>query len=92
MEQQREYFDENRNLWNQRTAVHKDSSLYNVDSFLQGISSLNEIERRKLGDVSNRKILHLQCHFGMDNLSRQRIGAHVTGVDVSDLAINETKD
>jgi len=53
---------------------------------------LNEIERRKLGDVSNRKILHLQCHFGMDNLSLQRIGAHVTRVDVSDLAINETKD
>ena len=89
MEQYRQYFDENRNLWNQRTAVHKDSSFYNVDSFLQGKSSLNEIERRELGDVRNRKILHLQCHFGMDSLSLQRMGAHVTGVDLSNAAIDE---
>ena len=91
MEQYREYFDENRNLWNQRTTIHKDSSFYDVDSFLEGKSSLNEIERRELGDVSNRKILHLQCHFGMDSLSLQRMGANVTGVDLSDVAIDEAK-
>jgi SAM-dependent methyltransferase len=91
MEQYQEYFDENRNLWNQRTTIHKDSSFYDVDSFLEGKSSLNEIERRELGDVSNRKILHLQCHFGMDSLSLQRMGAHVTGVDLSDVAIDEAK-
>jgi 2-polyprenyl-3-methyl-5-hydroxy-6-metoxy-1,4-benzoquinol methylase len=27
-----------------------------------------------------------------DSLSLQRIGAHVTGVDVSDVAIDEAKD
>jgi len=91
MEQYREYFDENRNLWNQRTTIHKDSSFYDVESFLEGKSSLNEIERRELGDVSNRKILHLQCHFGMDSLSLQRMGANVTGVDLSDVAIDEAK-
>jgi 2-polyprenyl-3-methyl-5-hydroxy-6-metoxy-1,4-benzoquinol methylase len=89
MEQYKNLFDENRKLWNQRTMVHKDSSFYDVGSFLQGKSSLNEIELRELGDVSGKKILHLQCHFGMDSLSLQRMGAQVTGVDLSDAAIEE---
>ena len=89
MEQYQKYFDENKNLWNQRTMVHKDSSFYDVASFLQGKSSLNEIELRELGEVKGRKVLHLQCHFGMDSLSLQRMGAQVTGVDLSDTAIGE---
>jgi len=89
MEQYRKYFDANRNLWNRRTTIHKDSSFYDVTSFLQGKSSLNEIEHRELGDVRDKKILHLQCHFGMDSLSLQRMGAQVTGIDLSDSAIDE---
>jgi len=91
MEQYQKYFDENRNLWNQRTMIHKDSSFYDVHSFLEGKSSLNEIERGELGDIKDKKILHLQCHFGMDSLSLQRMGAQVTGVDLSDAAIEEAK-
>ena len=83
------YFEENKKLWNQRTVVHKDSSFYDVGSFLQGKSSLNEIELRELGDVKGKKILHLQCHFGMDSLSLATMGADVTGVDLSDTAIEE---
>ena len=85
------YFEENKKLWNQRTVVHKDSSFYDVSSFLKGKSSLNEIELRELGNVEGKKILHLQCHFGMDSLSLARMGADVTGVDLSDAAIEEAK-
>jgi 2-polyprenyl-3-methyl-5-hydroxy-6-metoxy-1,4-benzoquinol methylase len=91
MDQYQEYFDENKNLWNQRTVVHKESSFYDVASFLQGKSSLNEIELRELGNVKNKKILHLQCHFGMDSLSLSKMGADVTGIDLSDAAIEEAK-
>lgn len=91
MESFQHYFDENKKLWNQRTVVHKDSSFYDVPSFLQGKSSLTEIETKELGDVKGKKILHLQCHFGMDSLSLARMGAHVTGVDLSDTAIEEAK-
>lgn len=91
MLQYQHYFDENKKLWNQRTIVHKDSSFYDDDSFLQGKTSLNEIELRELGDVSGKKILHLQCHFGMDSLSLSRMGADVTGIDLSDTAIEEAK-
>ena len=34
-------------------------------------------------------MLHLQCHFGMDSLNWSRKGAKVTGVDLSDHAIEE---
>jgi 2-polyprenyl-3-methyl-5-hydroxy-6-metoxy-1,4-benzoquinol methylase len=85
------YFEENKRVWNQRTAVHKDSSFYDITSFLKGKTSLNEIELRELGDVKGKKILHLQCHFGMDSLSLARMGADVTGIDLSDAAINEAK-
>jgi 2-polyprenyl-3-methyl-5-hydroxy-6-metoxy-1,4-benzoquinol methylase len=89
METYQHYFEENKKLWNQRTVVHKDSSFYDVPSFLQGKSSLTEIERREIGDIKGKKILHLQCHFGMDSLSLARMGADVTGVDLSDTAIEE---
>jgi 2-polyprenyl-3-methyl-5-hydroxy-6-metoxy-1,4-benzoquinol methylase len=89
MNEYQNYFEENKRVWNQRTAVHKDSSFYDVASFLAGKTSLTEIELRELGDVKGKKILHLQCHFGMDSLSLARMGADVTGVDLSDVAINE---
>jgi 2-polyprenyl-3-methyl-5-hydroxy-6-metoxy-1,4-benzoquinol methylase len=85
------YFEENKLLWNKRTAVHKDSAFYDVPAFLGGKSSLNEIELRGLGDVKGKKVLHLQCHFGMDTLSLARMGAKVTGIDLSDASIEEAK-
>jgi 2-polyprenyl-3-methyl-5-hydroxy-6-metoxy-1,4-benzoquinol methylase len=91
MQHYQHYFESNKNLWNQRTVVHKDSSFYDVASFLQGKSSLTEIELRELGAVSGKKILHLQCHFGMDSLSLARMGAAVTGMDLSDTAIEEAR-
>lgn len=91
MQEYQHYFDENKHLWNQRTVVHKDSSFYDLNSFLQGKSSLNEIELKELGNIEGKKILHLQCHFGMDSLSLARMGAEVTGIDLSDVAIAEAK-
>jgi SAM-dependent methyltransferase len=58
-----------------------------MPSFLKGKSSLNDIELKLLGDVKGRSVLHLQCHFGQDSLSLARLGAEVTGVDLSDRAI-----
>jgi 2-polyprenyl-3-methyl-5-hydroxy-6-metoxy-1,4-benzoquinol methylase len=38
-------------------------------------------------DVRGKSLLHLQCHFGQDTLSSARLGARVTGLDLSDVAI-----
>jgi SAM-dependent methyltransferase len=91
MENYNQYFSANKDLWNQRTAVHKDSDFYDLAGFKAGADVLTPIERKELGDVKGKKMLHLQCHFGMDSLNWSRLGADVTGVDLSDAAINEAK-
>ena len=94
MEIYQSYFEENKQSWNKRTAVHKDSAFYDLAGFKNGTSSLKKIELSELGDVKEKTLLHLQCHFGMDTMSWEREGAIVTGVDLSDEAIklaNEVK-
>ncbi len=91
MNNYQQYFEANKELWNQRTTVHKDSSFYDVESFRKGKTALTPIELNELGDVKGKKMLHLQCHFGMDTLSWAREGAIVTGMDLSDKAIGEAK-
>jgi SAM-dependent methyltransferase len=85
------FFEANKELWNQRTAVHKDSSFYDVAGFKAGANALTPIELKEVGDVKGKTLLHLQCHFGLDSLSWARLGAEVTGVDLSDKAIKEAK-
>ena len=77
----------NKALWNKKTALHLQSDFYDQAGFMAGKSSLKDIELALLGDVQGKKILHLQCHFGQDTLSLARMGATVTGVDLSDAAI-----
>ena len=78
----------NRANWNDRTPVHAASEFYDVEGFKKGRITLTDIERREVGDVSGKTILHLQCHFGMDTMSWSRLGAKATGVDFSDTAID----
>ena len=92
MEMYQSYFEENKQSWNKRTAVHKDSVFYDLDSFKKGKLSLNKIELDELGDVKGKSLLHLQCHFGMDTMSWARAGAGCVGVDLSDEAINLAKE
>ena len=87
-----DYLEKNRESWNKRTEVHIDSEFYNNESFIEGRSSLNSIELDLFGDVSGKKILHLQCHFGQDSISLSRMGAEVTGMDLSDHAIRTAVD
>lgn len=85
------YIDINRHSWNNRTETHLKSAFYDVAGFLKGKSSLNDIELGLLGDIQGKRLLHLQCHFGLDTLSLGRLGAEVTGVDLSDKSIEAAK-
>ena len=91
MENLPDYIKINKQTWNNKTDIHIDSDFYDVRSFLAGKSTLNQIELALLGNLSNIKILHLQCHFGQDSLSLSRMGAKVVGVDFSDKAIEKAK-
>lgn len=92
MNQEENYIEINKQSWNNRLASHLESEFYDVEGFLKGNSSLNDIELELLGDVKGKSILHLQCHFGQDTISLARLGAEVTGVDLSDKAILAAKD
>ncbi|MGY2133010.1 class I SAM-dependent methyltransferase [Hymenobacter sp. HD11105] len=92
MEMPSNYTELNRQLWNAKTDFHVRSEFYDVEGFLGGKSSLNDLELGLLGDVAGKSILHLQCHFGQDSLSLSRLGARVTGVDLSDQAIAKARE
>ncbi|MCL6452866.1 MAG: class I SAM-dependent methyltransferase [Alicyclobacillus sp.] len=82
-----DWADWNRRRWNEITEIHVRSPFYGVTEFLRGASTLRSVEQGALGDVRERSLLHLQCHFGLDTLSLARLGARVTGVDFSERAI-----
>jgi len=84
-----QYLEINKQLWNERTGIHYTSAFYNVAEFLHTKNSLNPIELELIGDIKGRSVLHLQCHFGMDTLRLAHLGAHVTGIDLSDEAISK---
>ncbi|MFS4483798.1 class I SAM-dependent methyltransferase [Hyunsoonleella sp. 2307UL5-6] len=87
MSQQKSFFDTNKATWNEKVKIHSKSEMYDMEAFKSGASSLMPYELDALGDVSGKTLLHLQCHFGQDTLSWNRLGAKCTGIDLSDEGI-----
>jgi SAM-dependent methyltransferase len=79
----------NRTYWDHLVGVHVASAYYDVDGFLAGRTDIDPIVADALGDVAGLRVLHLQCHFGLDTLALARRGARVTGLDVSPRAVAE---
>jgi 2-polyprenyl-3-methyl-5-hydroxy-6-metoxy-1,4-benzoquinol methylase len=79
----------NKDLWNKKTPIHLESDFYEMKDFMNGKNTLKPIEIALLGDIKGKSILHLQCHFGQDSMSLSRMGAKVTGLDISDASISE---
>ena len=78
------HFDTNRQWWDGVVPIHEASRGYDREGFLRGEKPLCPVERAELGPlVAGKKLLHLQCHFGMDTLNWARLGATVTGLDFS---------
>jgi SAM-dependent methyltransferase len=69
----------NRAHWDEKVALHL------------GHGILNAIEEAELGPVRDRRILHLQCHFGRDTLILAQRGATVVGLDFSNPAIDAAR-
>lgn len=86
-----DYLEINKTAWDKRTEIHVNSKMYDVAGFLEGRNTLTDIELSGLGDVVGKSLLHLQCHFGQDTLSWARLGAKVTGVDLSSTSIEQAQ-
>ena len=84
-----DYTKANLDWWNEAAIIHSNSQgdIYELASFKAGKTKLLPLELEEVGDVAGKKLLHLQCHFGLDTLSWARLGAQVTGIDFSDKAI-----
>ena len=74
--------------WDEVTGYHlRDTSNYRWDVFRAGGSVLDPLVSGEIGDVAGLRLLHLQCHIGLDTLSLARLGAEVVGIDFSSEAI-----
>jgi len=78
----------NQELWDELAPIHLASKFYDVEGFRSGNLSLRRVELDEVGEVRDKRLLHLQCHFGLDTLSWARLGAHVTGIDLSPKSID----
>jgi SAM-dependent methyltransferase len=77
----------NRASWNEATKAHNTHKKDQAKFFREGGNKLYTEEIGLLGDVRGKSVLHLQCNAGQDTLSIANIGGIVTGVDISDEAI-----
>jgi 2-polyprenyl-3-methyl-5-hydroxy-6-metoxy-1,4-benzoquinol methylase len=82
----------NRANWDERVPIHVRSQMYARDGLLAGCGRLNAIEEAELGPVAGLRVLHLQCHFGMDTLTLAQRGADVVGLDFSAPAIDAARE
>jgi SAM-dependent methyltransferase len=79
--------ESNRRSWNAATVAHNSHKADQAAFFRNGGSTLFPEEVDLLGDLSGRSLVHLLCNSGQDSLSLSRLGARVTGVDISDEAV-----
>lgn len=91
-----DYVNANRDNWNDRASAHavRTGVGYQVQRYIddrQLISDVVRFDRERLGPIEGLRTVHLQCHIGTDTLSLARLGAHVTGLDFSPVALEEAR-
>jgi SAM-dependent methyltransferase len=88
-DQLRAWMEANRLNWDDRTAIHLRNltGFYPIDRVRAGDDAFGEPEDSEIGDVAGKRLIHLQCHFGLDTIRLARRGAIATGLDFSPAAI-----
>lgn len=89
-----DYLAVNRANWDERAAVHAASADYGFERFISDPTHLSDVVRfdqALLGDVSGVRGIHLQCHIGTDTLSLARLGAEMTGLDLSPASLEQAR-
>jgi SAM-dependent methyltransferase len=91
------YLDTNRANWDDRASAHASRTPgtgYGVQRYIDDPALLSDVvrfDRERLGDIAGLRTVHLQCHIGTDTLSLARLGARVTGLDFSSVALDEAR-
>ncbi|MEM6439636.1 MAG: class I SAM-dependent methyltransferase [Pseudomonadota bacterium] len=85
---------ETRARWDARARIHAAdrSGFYRVQAFLDGETELEAASAGDLGPLEDKRVAHLQCHFGLDTLRLKRLGAaEIAGLDYSAEAIRQAR-
>jgi SAM-dependent methyltransferase len=82
---------DNRAHWDEKVAVHLGPRGYDLTNLRAGHGRLGAIEEAELGSADGKRVLHLQCHFGVDSLILAQRGATVVGLDFSVAAIDAAR-
>lgn len=82
----RDYTEQNRRAWNE-IAMVRERTWPGAAFFAEGGSLLDATVVAAAGDVTGRRLLHLQCATGEETLSWAVLGATATGVDISDAQV-----
>ena len=78
--------------WDSRAPLH--ARAYGIERYLADPTALSDVvrfDRALLGDIAGLDVVHLQCHIGTDTLSLHRLGARMTGVDLSGTSIDHAR-
>ncbi len=89
-----EYAELNRASWDERSPAHAASPDYAVEKFIADPGHLSCVVRFDLpllGDIAGLRGVHLQCHIGTDTISLARLGARMTGLDFSPVALEHAR-
>jgi SAM-dependent methyltransferase len=84
----------NRSFWDDRAAAHAASPDYQLDEFRddpEHISKVVRFDLPRLGDIRGLSGIHLQCHIGTDTISLARLGASMTGLDLSPASLAQAR-
>ncbi|HEY8720596.1 class I SAM-dependent methyltransferase [Pengzhenrongella sp.] len=93
------FLDANRASWDDRVEGHLVA--YGAGAFADDPHAISKIVQDDAtamgpqlpgGTVAGMKLVHLQCHIGLDTLSWARLGADAVGVDFSAEAIRAARD
>jgi len=88
-----DYLEINRANWDSRAPIHVGA--YGIERYLADARALSDVVRFDqplLGDITGLDVVHLQCHIGTDTLSLHRLGARVTGVDLSEVSLRHARE
>ncbi len=88
----RHLHEANRLSWNAATRVHNQHKRDQAAWLRQGGEMLFPEELELLDELAGKRLVHLQCNSGQDSLCLARRGAEVTGVDISDEAIEFARE
>lgn len=89
-----DYIAVNHDSWNTLADLHyhDENDWYGIEGFLNGEDRRAPIDIELMGDLSGKRVLHSQCHFGLDTLSAARFADSVVGLDFSENAVRNASE